>query len=92
GRSYGMWSARVPVGQMRPIAALYASIIQFYERFAPYPFSQYGGLDSETYGGGAMEAYSYATYGGGLPSEDPHEPAHTWWGGLINNTYFHSFW
>ncbi|WP_146014244.1 M1 family metallopeptidase, partial [Pseudomonas sp. GW460-E13] len=77
---------------MRPIAALYASIIQFYERFAPYPFSQYGGLDSETYGGGAMEAYSYATYGGGLPSEDPHEPAHTWWGGLINNTYFHSFW
>lgn len=92
GRQYGMWSARVPQGQMRPIAPLYASIIQFYERFAPFPFSQYGGLDSETYGGGAMEAYSYATYGGGLPSEDPHEPAHTWWGGLINNTYLHSFW
>jgi hypothetical protein len=49
-------------------------------------------LESPGYGGGALEAYSYATYGGGFPEEDAHEPAHTWWGGILNNTYLGSFW
>jgi hypothetical protein len=48
---------------------------------------------SPSYGGGALEAYSFATYGTGwLPAEDAHEPSHTWWGGVIPNTYLHSFW
>ena len=92
GRTLGMWSTRVKPDQMRLQAPLFAPILQFYEHFAPFPFSSYGALDSEFYGGGAMEAYSYATYGGGVPAEDAHEPAHTWWGGIIPNTYLHSFW
>ena len=92
GLQLGMWSPRVPVEKMVLQAELYAPILRFYSQFAPFPFKSYGALDSPAYGGGAMEAYSFATYGGGVPSEDAHEPGHTWWGGLINNTYLKSFW
>ena len=44
-------------------------------------------------GVGALEAYSFATYpAGGVPFFDTHEPAHTWWGGIINNDYLASIW
>ncbi len=92
GRKLSIWSLRLKPDQMRLQPILYAPILRFYEKFCPYPFEGYGALDSELYGGGALEAYSYATYGGGLPAEDAHEPAHTWWGGIINNTYLKSFW
>ncbi len=93
GIKLGMWSPRVPVQKMKDQAQFYAPIIALYSRaFGKFPFGQYGALDSPTYGGGALEAYTFATYGGGLPTEDPHEPSHTWWGGIINNTYLGSFW
>lgn len=92
GRKLSIWSLRLKPEKMRLQPQLYAPILRFYEKFAPYPFEGYGALDSELYGGGALEAYSFATYGGGLPAEDAHEPAHTWWGGIINNTYLKSFW
>jgi hypothetical protein len=68
-------------------------VIEFFSRFAPFPYKEYGAVDTDLYGGGALEAYSYATYGHGwLPDEDPDEPSHTWWGGLISNTYLDTFW
>lgn len=92
GRTYTVWSPRLGEDRMRAQAESYAPIVEFYDRsFGPSPFQGYGALDSPSYGGGALEAYSYATYGG-LWGEDPHEPSHTWWGGLINNTYLDSFW
>ncbi|HSI72416.1 MAG TPA: hypothetical protein VK934_04505 [Fimbriimonas sp.] len=93
--NFKVWtrSMRMSEDRMALQPALYSPILNFYQSsFAPYPFSAYGALDSEVYGGGALEAYSFATYGGGLPSEDAHEPAHTWWGGILNNTYLGSFW
>lgn len=93
GRWYRVWSTRMTQDQMRIQTELYAPIIEFYSRtFGKFPFSGYGAVDSTVYGGGALEAYSFATYGGGLPQEDAHEPAHTWWGGMVNNTYLDSFW
>jgi aminopeptidase N len=92
GRTYTCWSPRMSDDAMQAQAETLGPIIKFYENFGPFPFSGYGDLDSPRYGGGALEAYSYATWGGGLPDEDAHEPSHTWWGGIINNTYFHSFW
>lgn len=93
GRTLQMWSPRVSEERMRLQPKLYAPIIKLFDAtFAPFPFDSYGALDSPTYGGGALEAYSYATYGGGLPQEDPHEPSHTWWGGILPNTYLKSFW
>ncbi|MEZ0326516.1 MAG: M1 family metallopeptidase [Fimbriimonas sp.] len=93
GKRYWMKSIRVAEDRMALQAELYAPIVEFYEKsFGKFPFSGYGALDSEVYGGGALEAYSYATYGGGMPGEDAHEPSHTWWGGILNNTYLGSFW
>ena len=93
GRTLQMWSPRVDPKRMELQPKLYAPIIRLYDKeFGPFPFDSYGALDSPVYGGGALEAYSYATYGGGLPDEDAHEPSHTWWGGILPNTYLKSFW
>ncbi len=74
-------------------ARMYAPVWEFFSRWAKPPFKGYGALESPLYGGGALEAYSHATYGEGwLPDEDAHEPSHTWWGGLIPNSYLKSFW
>ncbi len=92
GRKYTVWSPRLDESRMRALAETYAPIVEFYGKsFGPSPFNGYGALDSPGYGGGALEAYSYATYGS-LRGEDAHEPSHTWWGGIINNTYLDSFW
>ncbi|MCH8979689.1 MAG: hypothetical protein IH945_10680, partial [Armatimonadetes bacterium] len=91
--TYHVWSRRMQQAQMQAQLELMPPVIQFYERFALYPFEDFGALVTELYGGGALEAYSYATYGAGLlPREDAHEPAHTWWGGLVPNTYLDSYW
>lgn len=72
---------------------LMPSVIDYYSRFQIYPFQKWGAVVTELYGGGALEAYSYATYGTGwLPDDDAHEPAHTWYGGIVPNTYLTSFW
>jgi hypothetical protein len=93
GRMLGMMSPRVSADRMALQAKLYAPIIDSYTRwFGRWPFDRYTALDSPAYGGGALESYSGATYGGGLPQEDPHEPSHTFWGGVIVNTYLRSFW
>lgn len=79
--------------ELRIQTELYEPILDFYDRtFGKFPFSAYGALESDVYGAGALEAYSYATYGGELPQEDAHEPSHTWWGGTLNNSYLHSLW
>ena len=92
GRTYYAWSPRLSSEALETQAETYAETIKFYSRFAPFPFKSYGGLDSPQYGGGALEAYSYATYGGGFPYVDAHEPSHTWWGGILECNYLHSFW
>jgi hypothetical protein len=94
GRSYAVWSPVMSREMMRRQVRHNVPVLQFYERtFGAYPFSRWGALESKVYGSGALEAYSHATYGvGWLPDEDAHEPAHTWWGGRIANTYLRSFW
>jgi len=92
-RRISAWSLDRTPEQLNEQIEFYKPILALYDKeFAPFPFSGYGALQSELYGGGALEAYSFATYGGGIPSEDPHEPSHTWWGGIIDNTYLHSMW
>jgi len=94
GREYRMLSTSASEDDMAMQAELNASVFRFYERaFGAYPFTSWTSLESRVYGGGALEAYSFATYGTGwLPAEDAHEPAHTWWGGVIPNTYLRSLW
>lgn len=93
GREYRVWSRRLTPERMRIQSELYPPILAFYGRFGKFPFSGYGAADVATYGSGALEAYSFATYGEGfLPDEDAHEPAHTWFGGLAGNDYLTSLW
>ncbi len=91
GRKFSIWALDGDPKDLALRCEFYAPILRFYEHFAPYPFSRWGALASPVYGGGALEAYSYATYGE-IPGEDPHEPAHTWWGGIIPCTYLGSMW
>lgn len=92
-REYRCWSNSASDDSMKVQTAFNRTILDFYNQtISKYPFTGWGFLESVVYGGGALEAYSYATYGGGIGSEDAHEPAHTWWGGMIPNTYLHSLW
>jgi hypothetical protein len=94
GRKFTTWSTRATEEAMAIQDELYGTIFNFYSNvFGPPPYPQFGYVDSQTYGGGALEAYTFATWGGGgVPQEDAHEPSHTWWGGIVDNTYLHSFW
>lgn len=92
GREFWVASSTMSQTAMEIQSQLYADIFKFYDRLRPYPWKSFGALVTPRYGGGALEAYSFATYGGGLPGVDAHEPAHTWFGGMLPNTYLRSFW
>lgn len=94
GRTYTVWNPHISAKRARLQNELYAGAVEFYSHaFEPWPFKGYGTVISPAYGGGALEAYSYATWGGNdIPGDDPHEAAHTYWGGRIANTYLHSMW
>lgn len=92
-RTYGVVSRALTAEQMTLQAELLPPIFEFFSTLKPHPYPSYHAVDTKLYVGGALEAYSYATYGHGwLPDEDPHEPSHTWWGGIIPNTYLKSLW
>ncbi len=65
----------------------------WYEKsFAPFPYSRYGIVETRGPFGGALEAYSFATFVTGSFNAIPHELAHTWWGGTVPCDYIHSMW
>ena len=93
GKEYHVWTKEMTDKQMETQLELLPPVIQFFNELKPLPFSSYGQVVTKLYGGGALEAYSYATYGTGwLPDEDPHEPSHSWFGGIKSNTYMTTFW
>ncbi|MBL8048010.1 MAG: hypothetical protein JNJ45_04950 [Chthonomonas sp.] len=70
-----------------------APVFAYLAKFKKYPFPKFTFLESQCMFGGALEAYSHATYEQNwLPDEEPHEPAHTWFGGIVPNTYLTSLW
>ena len=71
-----------------------AAAMKFYNaNFGPFPYTRYGIVQSHWVTEMALEAYSFATFGPhGLPGLIPHELSHTWWGGVVDNTYLHSMW
>lgn len=93
GRNYWILSEKLSQQDMEDQLQYYATIIDFYsERIEKYPWTSYGAVVTDAYGdGGALEAYTFATYEQ-YPGDDGHEVAHTWFGGIIDNTYLRSFW
>ncbi len=68
--------------------------LAFFERvFGAFPYRRYSLVETRGPFNGALEAYSFATFGPRtLPEFIPHELSHTWWGGLVPCTYTHSMW
>ena len=68
-------------------------VVRLFGTLIKWPYDNWGSLISNRFGSGGLEAYSYASYEKGwLPELDPHEPSHTFWGGVIPNTYMKSLW
>lgn len=92
-RTYWTAAIGMPEPDMMLQNEINAQVIEFMDTIHSYPFVEWGSLVSQRFGFGGLEAYSYATYQRGwLPAVDPHEPAHTFWGGIIPNTYLNSLW
>ena len=70
------------------------SAIRFFDTtFARFPYSRYTVVQTQGAFQGALEAYSFATFGPGtLPETIVHELSHTWWGGLVPCAYTRSMW
>jgi hypothetical protein len=68
--------------------------LDFYENaFGPFPYRRYAVVETRGPFSGALEAYSFATFGPRtLPEFIPHELSHSWWGGLVPCTYTRSMW
>ena len=67
----------------------------FEKRFGPYPYTRYSVVDGgAVMGFVALEGYSMASYGTLTltPNVLAHELSHTWWGGVVPNTYLRSWW
>ena len=71
-----------------------ARALAFYDsHFGHFPYTRYTIVQTQGAFEGALEAYSFATFGPGtLPFVIPHELAHTWWGGVVPCTYTRSMW
>jgi len=64
----------------------------FGRAFANYPYSSFTVVESRVFPP-ALEGYSFTLAGSGtLPDVVTHEVSHTWWGGLVPNTYTRSMW
>jgi len=64
----------------------------FSKQFSSYPYSRYAVVESNVFPP-ALECYSFTLAGRSMiPMAIPHEVAHTWWGGLVPNTYTRTLW
>ena len=88
------WSDALTEEQLKTQLELQRPVIEFYANLmGQWPYKGFVSVDSGSFHDGALEGYSMATYARGwLPDDDPHEPGHTLFGGVISNTYLKSFW
>jgi len=64
----------------------------FSKNFSKYPYTHYAVVESGVYPA-ALECYSFTLVGQALlPLALVHEIAHTWWGGVVPNTYTRTLW
>lgn len=77
----------------RCLDLLQKSLDYFETNFGKHPYSRYAVVETKGPFGGALEAYSFATFGAfTLPGTIVHELSHTWWGGVVPSSYTRSMW
>jgi hypothetical protein len=64
----------------------------FSRNFSRFPYTRYAVVETTVFPA-ALECYSFTLAGSSLiPMAVVHEVAHTWWGGIVPNTYTRSLW
>jgi hypothetical protein len=64
----------------------------FSKNLSKYPYSRYAVVETDVFPA-ALECYSFTLAGRSLiPMAIVHEVAHTWWGGVVPNTYTRTLW
>lgn len=95
GRTYGVYMLKPDRDRAERQLDMVDGSFRLFERlWGPYPYDHYTIVETAQPGWmGALEAYTFTTYGQGLmPSSDPHEWGHTWWGGFVPCTYLQDIW
>jgi aminopeptidase N len=71
---------------------LVGAMALFTKRFGPFPWSQYTVVEHPLRAGG-LESYSFTVCSPrSIPGAVVHELAHSWWGGVVPNTYRQDMW
>ncbi|MEW6737337.1 MAG: M1 family aminopeptidase [Acidobacteriota bacterium] len=94
GRRYNVYLLKsAPEIAAQQLDMMDASFELFERLWGPYPFDHYTIVETQQRAQGALEAYTFTSYGKGLlPSSNPHEWAHNWWGGIVPCTYLKDIW
>ena len=94
GRRLSVYEVKSVAGRADKALDELARSLEFFEKsFGKYPYSHYEIVETAQPFGGALEAYSFATFQSGtIPGAIAHEVAHTWWGGIVPNPYTRTMW
>jgi hypothetical protein len=93
GRRYAAYLLRNDSARAKQAMTIAARAVEWFSRnFSPYPYSGYTIVESALFPP-ALECYSFTVANRDLiPIAIVHEVAHTWWGGIVPNTYLNSLW
>src|SRR5688500_17195 len=94
GRKFSLCELKSVPGRVEKSFADLIGSLEFFEKsFGKYPYTHYEIVETLQPFGGALEAYSFATFASGtIPGAIVHEVAHTWWGGVVPNPYTRTMW
>jgi len=93
GKRVSVYLLKANPGRAKVALDQFGRAVSFFGKaFARFPYTHYEMVETAGPFGGALEAYSFATYGPGAFNAVVHELSHTWWGGIVPNTYLHTMW
>lgn len=89
-----VYQLRIEKSRAEQIARKVAQGMDFFEQhFTPFPYSHYYVVETPDFGFSGLEAYSFTFLDPAISLwACTHELAHSWWGGIVPNTYLNSIW
>lgn len=92
-KTYGVYLLREDRAKAeRTLEVLERAMAFFSRRFGPFPWSHYEVVEYPLDAGG-LESYTFTICSPrAVPGVVAHEVAHSWWGGIVPNTYTQDMW
>lgn len=89
-----VYQLKVDKARAEQIARKTAQAMDYFEsNLTPYPYSHFFVVETPQFGFSGLEAYSFTFLDPAIALwACSHELAHTWWGGIVPNTYLNSIW